>query len=136
MLRQALFDFDLLFIGAVKGGIDVLTAAAIPGAAVFRPEDAEQVAIGDSLRIVVNRERFRLIAEIVVGRLFLFAPAIPDTGAKNAIETPELRVWTPKSAEAEGGGLVFDPGGFPISRQCRRRDDSVFGWQIGFGRSA
>jgi hypothetical protein len=66
------------------------------------PESLEQFFIRDPGRVVVNLNRLRVIAKIVIGRVLFCPPCVPDTGANDTRDTPEPGVRSPESAKSKG----------------------------------
>ena len=77
-------------------------------AAVAIPEQIEQFLVAGDSGIKIERYRFSVIAEIVIGRVLLLAAAVADACAKDSVEAPKLGVRSPKSSYAEGGSFVGD----------------------------
>lgn len=94
-------------------------------ATVAVPEQIEHFLVADDGGIKIERDRFRLIAKVVIGGVLLFAAAVADACAKDSVETPKLGVGAPKSSDAEGCGFVGDLSGVPIQWQVLSGDDSV-----------
>lgn len=69
------------------------------------PEKLEELRVGYKFRIVVNLQRFSMIAEIMVGGIWLFPARIAYSGSDNSRDTPEPGVGSPESAQGKSGGL-------------------------------
>jgi hypothetical protein len=70
-----------------------------------RPEHCEQFVVRHDARIEVERERFRVIADVVVRRIRMRAAGIADARANDSAMTPEPGVGRPESTEREDRGL-------------------------------
>ena len=80
------------------------------------PEDIQQLSVRDLTWIIIDLNRLGVIAEAVVSGVFFCPSAIPDPCPHNALNAPELGIWTPESAKSERG--CFRRGG----------DHGVYGW--------
>ncbi len=76
----------------------------LPGM-VAAPEDVQQLLVGDNRRVEVDLDGLGVVPEAVVGGVWLGPARIAYPGADNAVESPELGLRTPESAQTEGGGL-------------------------------
>jgi hypothetical protein len=72
---------------------------------VASPEDIQQQLVGYSCRVVINLDRFGMIAEAAVCRRGFGAAAVADACSNNALYAPEPGVRSPESAKPEGGCL-------------------------------
>jgi len=72
---------------------------------VAAPEDVQQFLVGDDSRVKIDLDGLGVVAEVVVGGVVLSAARVPYPGADDALDSPELGIRTPESAEAEGSGL-------------------------------
>lgn len=62
------------------------------------PEQLEKLSVGYHFRVIVNLQRFSMIAEIMIGGILLFPACIAYSGSDNSSYTPEPGVGSPKSA--------------------------------------
>ena len=69
------------------------------------PEKLEKLSVGYHFRIIVNLQCFSMIAEIMVGGVWLFTPSIAYSGSDNSRDTPEPGVGSPESAQGKSGSL-------------------------------
>jgi hypothetical protein len=72
---------------------------------VRSPEHVEQLGIRDDARIEVERERFGVIAEVVIRRIDVASTRVSDARANDSWVTPEPGVRRPESTEREDRGL-------------------------------
>jgi hypothetical protein len=105
---EALFRLErqtVLLFAVVENGRAVLSTPRRAGGLMAGPEDVEQLLIGDDVRIEIDLDRLAVVAQAVVGGVFPDAAGIAYARADDTLETPELGVGSPESAQAEGGGL-------------------------------
>ena len=69
------------------------------------PEDFEQAAEFEHLRIKVDLQSLGMISKTVIGRKLFFAARVADSRPIYAIDDPKLGVRSPESAQGEGGGI-------------------------------
>ena len=69
------------------------------------PEIMQQVGVSNAFRIIIDLNRLRVIAEMMIGWMIAFPARVPHPGADNAFNDPEPGVRPPKSPESEGGGF-------------------------------
>ena len=81
---------------------------------VAAPEDVQQFLVGDDRRVEIDLDGLGVVAEVVVGGVWPRAAGVPYPGADDALDSPELGIRTPESAQAEGRGLRV--GGHAASR--------------------
>ena len=72
---------------------------------VAAPEDVQQMLVGDDRRVKIDLDGLGVVAEAVVGGVGLGPACVAYPGADNAVDSPELGIRTPESAQAEGSGL-------------------------------
>jgi hypothetical protein len=72
---------------------------------VAAPKDVQQLLVGDDGRVIIDFNGLSVIAEAVVGGIFLAATRISYPGADDAVDGPELGIRTPESPQGESGGL-------------------------------
>lgn len=72
---------------------------------VAAPEDVQQLLVGDDRRVKIDLDGLGVVAEVVVGGVVLGAARVAYPGADDAVDSPELGIRTPESAQAEAGGL-------------------------------
>ena len=71
----------------------------------------DELSITDGLWIVIDADRFGMIADIAISGVWRLTACVSNTGADNAFETPEPGVWSPESPKSEGGGFCFSLSG-------------------------
>jgi hypothetical protein len=76
---------------------------------VTTPEDFQQLLVGDDRRVEIDLDGLGVVAEVVVCGVGRRAAGVPYPGADDAVDSPELGIRAPESAQAEGGG--FRAGG-------------------------
>ena len=101
---QSLF---FLLIVVVEDDTHVLAAAGALAGAGLAPERLQQLLERGLFRIVIDLERLAVVADVLVGRVFLAAARVADTGADDAGQTPKLGVRRPESAQSERGRFQF-----------------------------
>lgn len=69
------------------------------------PEKLEKLRVGYHSRVVVNLQRFSMIAEIMIGGAWFFPARIAYSGSDNSRDTPEPGVGAPESAQGKSGSL-------------------------------
>jgi len=76
------------------------------------------------MRIKIDLNRFGVIAQPVVGRIFAAAAGVADAGADDPFDAPKLGVWSPESAQSKGRGFEGRRGGGVYGGPClgRRRE--------------
>lgn len=72
---------------------------------VAAPEDVQQFLVGDDCRVKIDLDGLGVVAEVVIGGVGLRSARVPYPGADDAVDSPELGIRTPESAQAEGSGL-------------------------------
>lgn len=72
---------------------------------VAAPEDVQQLLVGDDSRVKINLDGLGVVAEVVVGGVAPGAACVSYPGADDAVDSPELGIRSPESAQAEGSGL-------------------------------
>ena len=72
---------------------------------VAAPEDVQQLLVGDDRRVKIDLDGLGVVTEVAVGGVGLRAARVPYPGADDAVDSPELGIRSPESAQAEGGGL-------------------------------
>ena len=72
---------------------------------VAAPEDVQQLLVGDDRRVEIDLDGLGVVAEAVVSGVVLGAARVAYPGADDAVDSPELGIRTPESAQAEAGGL-------------------------------
>ena len=108
-----------LFVVAGKDHGHVLPPPRTLQRVMARPEDVEQIPVGDHGRIEVHLDRLDVVPEVVIRGVLRRPSRVPDAGAEDAGETPEPGVRTPESAQAEGRCLRHSGQGC-IDRRYRR----------------
>jgi hypothetical protein len=63
------------------------------------------------MRIKIDLNRFGVIAQPVVGRIFAAAAGVADAGTDNPFDAPKLGVRSPESAQSKGRGFKRSRGG-------------------------
>ena len=100
------FGFECkLFLSfvVIKDGVHVLSIQAAAGRPVARPEDIQQIDVGNSPRIVIDLNDFGMIADTVVIRIGCLTAGIPYAGSDHTVDEPELGLYSPESTESECG---------------------------------
>jgi hypothetical protein len=72
---------------------------------VATPEDVQQLLVGNDRRVEIDLDGLGVVAEVVVGGVGRRAAGVPYPGADDAVDSPELGIRTPESAQTEGRGL-------------------------------
>jgi hypothetical protein len=72
---------------------------------VRAPEHFQEIGELDLLRVKLDLNGFRVIAQVVVAGLVLLAACVADACPQDTRETPEPGVRSPESPEGEGGNL-------------------------------
>jgi hypothetical protein len=106
--------------------VEVLPAVGARLARVRAPEKIEELLVGELIRVVVNRDRFRVVADCPVGGVQAGSTAVTDARSDDSWEGSELGIRSPKSAEAEGGRLELCPREFRIKREAISIGAAVF----------
>ena len=95
----------LLPLTVIKNHGPVLPGPGGLAGMVAAPEDVQQLLVGDDSRVEIDLDGLGVVAEVVVGGVALRAACVPYPGADDAVDSPELGIRTPESAQAEGSGL-------------------------------
>jgi len=69
------------------------------------PEDVQQLLIGNSCGIIIDLNRFRMVAEASICRGRFGAAAVAYARTDYALNAPEPGVRPPESAKPKGGGF-------------------------------
>ena len=125
-LRAGLLGESLLLLVVIKERIHVLAHADVAGAVMTVPEALQELLVTNELGVEVDGDGLGVIAQGSVSRILLGSAAIADAGPEHPFESPKLGIGSPKSAQAEGRGLVGDFLGSLIERQNGGRGDPVF----------
>lgn len=102
------FGFEgllFLLLVVIEYCVHVLSIPGATGRPVARPEDIQQVGIGNFLGIVVNLNDFGVVSDMIVIRIGCLPPGIPYAGSKNAVDDPELGLYSPESTQSECGRI-------------------------------
>ncbi len=106
----------LLILVSVEDGVQVLTRTVLVTAMVAGPKDFEERLIGGDLRVEIDLDSFRVVANAVVGRVFPLTAAVADPGSDDSWKDPKLGIRRPKSPDTKGGGLEFFIGEEAVER--------------------
>ena len=107
-LFDALFPSGLqLTFVVVEDCTSVLIADAHTDEVALSLSDIQQFFIRDDIRVEVDLDGFGVVPDTSVGGVGRFAAAVADPCAKDSVETPELGVRAPESAQGKGGGLIL-----------------------------
>ena len=88
----------LLLLVVIKNYGSILPGPGAVGRIMALPEHVQQLSISYPFRVIVDLDRFRMVAQIMVCRIFLRSAGIPYTCTDDAPQTPELGVRSPESA--------------------------------------
>lgn len=67
------------------------------------PEEVGQFTVGEFFRDEFDLNRFGMIPQIVICRVFFGSSRVSDTGPRDAFNDPEPGIRSPESAECESG---------------------------------
>src|SRR5882762_3956677 len=89
---------------------DVVPLAHALGRVMALPERAQQLGVGDPLRVVHHQHRLgvpgRSRADLAVGRILGVAATVHNRGGIHAVQLPELPLGAPEATHPEEGALV------------------------------
>src|SRR3981189_569387 len=106
---------------------DVVPLAHALGRVMALPERAQQLRVGDPLRVVHHQHRLgvpgRSRADLAVGRIPGVSARVSHRGRVHALELPELPLGAPEATHPEEGALMTLGKG----RHQRRSQDAVPG---------
>ena len=96
-----------LLIILIKYGRHILPTPGFVSRVVALPENEEQVLVGYASRVIINLDRFAVVSDAAIGRVFFLTARISDAGSDNSVHTPELGVRSPESAHRKCCGLYL-----------------------------
>ena len=70
-----------------------------------RPKIGEQIAVANHGRVIINRNRLRMISYRTISRLLFLTPAVTRPRAQNSLQASELGIRSPKSSHPESRGF-------------------------------
>ena len=126
MLFSLQCQLSLVIVMVEDDGL-VLPGPGRIGGVVAAPEHGQELAVGDTSRVVVNLDCLGVVTEVLISWVPGGAAGVSHAGADYAIETPEPGVRTPESAKGKGGCLY--PGrSVPLNCLCHRTStlNSIF----------
>jgi len=88
----------LLPLVVIKNYGSILPGPGAVGRIMTLPEHVQQLSISYPFRVIVDLDRFGMVAQVMVCRIFLRSAGIPYACTDNALQTPELGVRSPESA--------------------------------------
>jgi hypothetical protein len=107
---------SFLFLVVKEDGGHVLSLPGRPCRIVAGPKDVQEFLIRDFAGVVVDLDRFSVIAQVIIRGILFRSSRITDASSNNTGDEPEPSIRTPESPHCKGRRL-----------RCGR-SHGVYGW--------